>query len=402
MTFWDMPPPGYEGMTVAQVKETGHFPLPGQATKPHAAFAINTLYSASAAADTYTAAFAQTATVAAAATAANPAASVARQARRLYVGSIPPGANEEALMSFFNQTVVSFGIAENGSSPVVAVQINHEKSYAFVEFRTPEEATQSMALDGLQYGGQILKIRRPKDYQPPVAGVAAPPSLVPGVVSTQVLDSPFKLFVGGLPSYLNEEQVMELLKSFGELKAFNLVKDTGTGLSKGFAFCEYMNPIITDIACQGLNGMELGDKKLIVQRASIGANKPAAPVVAFAPSLLTTSFLGGAAPAMGGDPTNILLLLNMVVAEELVDDEEYSEILEDIQEECGKYGSVQRIVIPRPIPDQENPDVGKIFVEFDSVEAASAALKALAGRKFADRTVFTSFVDAETFSALPK
>jgi len=41
-------------------------------------------------------------------------------------------------------------------------------------------------------------------------------------------------------------QVKELLSSFGQLKSFNLVMDTGTGLSKGFAFCEYMDTNITD------------------------------------------------------------------------------------------------------------------------------------------------------------
>ena len=79
-----------------------------------------------------------------------------------------------------------------------------------------------------------LRIRRPKDY----AGIeyVAPPNsmVVPGIVSTNVPDSIYKIFVGGLPTYLNEEQVMELLKSFGELKAFNLVKDSATGLSKVF------------------------------------------------------------------------------------------------------------------------------------------------------------------------
>lgn len=34
--------------------------------------------------------------------------------------------------------------------------------------------------------------------------------------------------------------------SFGPLKAFNLVKDTATGLSKGFAFCEYVDVGVTD------------------------------------------------------------------------------------------------------------------------------------------------------------
>ena len=41
-------------------------------------------------------------------------------------------------------------------------------------------------------------------------------------------------------------QVKELLTSFGPLKAFNLVKDSATGLSKGYAFCEYVDPNITD------------------------------------------------------------------------------------------------------------------------------------------------------------
>lgn len=37
-----------------------------------------------------------------------------------------------------------------------------------------------------------------------------------------------------------------MLLSFGALRAFNLVKDTGTGLSKGYAFTEYVDHSITD------------------------------------------------------------------------------------------------------------------------------------------------------------
>ena len=42
-------------------------------------------------------------------------------------------------------------------------------------------------------------------------------------------------------------QVKELLFAFGELKAFNLVKDSATQLSKGYAFCEYVDVNITDV-----------------------------------------------------------------------------------------------------------------------------------------------------------
>ena len=41
-----------------------------------------------------------------------------------------------------------------------------------------------------------------------------------------------QVFVGGLPAYLGEEQVQELLRSFGEIKAFNLVRENGNGPSK--------------------------------------------------------------------------------------------------------------------------------------------------------------------------
>lgn len=86
-----------------------------------------------------------------------------------------------------------------------------------------------MSLDGIVFHGQTLKIRRPKDYMgPDIAGSQH----VPGVISTNVPDTPNKIFVGGLPSYLTDDQVIDLLKSFGELKSFNLVKETTTGNSK--------------------------------------------------------------------------------------------------------------------------------------------------------------------------
>ena len=49
-------------------------------------------------------------------------------------------------------------------------------------------------------------------------------------------------------------------------------------------------------------------------------------------------------------PTEVLCLLNMVTVEELAEDEEYEDIIEDMKDECGKYGRVKSIEIPRPIP----------------------------------------------------
>ena len=101
-----------------------------------------------------------------------------------------------------------------------------------------------MAFDGIIFINGPLKIRRPKDYGGSEA--IGPSTHVPGVVSTNVPDSINKIFVGALPAYLNEEQVMELLKSFGELKAFNLVREGGSGPSKVRLDCELPSRCPTD------------------------------------------------------------------------------------------------------------------------------------------------------------
>lgn len=68
------------------------------------------------------------------------------------------------------------------------------------------------------------------------------------------------------------------------------------------------------------------------------------------------------------------------------------EICEDVKEECEKYGEVLDMKVPRPSGgSRQSNGVGKIFVKYDHPESARRALQALAGRKFADRTVVTTY-----------
>uniref|UniRef100_A0A8B9Z0J3 Splicing factor U2AF 65 kDa subunit n=1 Tax=Buteo japonicus TaxID=224669 RepID=A0A8B9Z0J3_9AVES len=248
------------------------------------------------------------------------------------------------MMDFFNAQMRLGGLTQAPGNPVLAVQINQDKNFAFLEFRSVDETTQAMAFDGIIFQGQSLKIRRPHDYQP-LPGMSENPSVyVPGVVSTVVPDSAHKLFIGGLPNYLNDDQVKELLTSFGPLKAFNLVKDSATGLSKGYAFCEYVDINVTD---QVPPKPHLGDPKTPL-------TPPPTPVTLQVPGLMSSQV------QMGGHPTEVLCLMNMVLPEELLDDEEYEEIVEDVRDECGKYGLVKSIEIPRPVDGVEVPGCGKV------------------------------------------
>lgn len=363
--YWDVPPPGFEHITPMQYKAmqaAGQIPATLVPETPQAAVPVV-------------------------------GSTITRQARRLYVGNIPFGVSEEEMMDFFNQQMHLSGLAQAEGNPILASQVNLDKNFAFLEFRSIDETTQAMAFDGINFKGQSLKLRRPHDYQPMPGQSENPNFNVPGVVSTVVPDSPNKVFLGGLPNYLNEDQVKELLTSFGQLRAFNLVKDSATGLSKGYAFCEYVDISITDQAIAGLNGMQLGDKKLIVQRASVGAKNAAA--LASAPVQLQVP---GMQSVQGpGTPTEVLCLLNMVMAEELTDEEEYDDILEDIREECAKYGTVKSVEIPRPVPGVEVPGCGKVFVEFYGIPDCQKAQHALTGRKFSNRVVVTSYFDPDRY-----
>lgn len=55
--------------------------------------------------------------------------------------------------------------------------------------------------------------------------------------------------------------------------------------------------------------------------------------------------------------------------------------------------------IPRPSGgSRQSNGVGKIFVKYDNADSARKAIQALAGRKFADRTVVTTYF-SEVFPA---
>ncbi|KAK8124941.1 U2 snRNP auxilliary factor [Apiospora kogelbergensis] len=355
MTQWDIKPPGYENVTAEQAKLSGMFPLPGaprqqpmdpsklQAFMNQPGGAVNS---------------------------ATLKPTNSRQSKRLLAYNIP--------------------------------RLSKDGTFALLEFRNPSEATVALAFDGISMEADDaaangaaattgLQISRPKDYIVPA--VVDDPGYEPGVVSNIVIDTPNKISVANLPPYLSEEQVRELLVAFGELKAFTLVKDQGTDEPRGVAFCEYLDPSVTEIAVQGLNGMGIGDKSLKVRKASIGITQ----VSGVEMGVNAMSMLAGTT-ATNPDESRVLQLLNMVTAEELMDNDDYEEICEDVRDECGKFGNIIALKIPRPSGgSRQSAGVGKIFVQYDTTESCKKALQELAGRKFADRTVVTTFFPEENF-----
>lgn len=189
-----------------------------------------------------------------------------RTARRLYIGGLTV-ATEPALTAFFNELIAA--VYKPGDH-LVGVFLSPEKRFAFIEFKEVAMCTAALAFDGVLFNGAQLKIKRPNDYVP--APVTGPPIVFRmggvGLVSSSVPDGPNKIFIGGLPHTLTDEQVKELLTAFGPLVGFHLVREAGSPTSKGYAFAEWANPAHGEMAVQGLHGMLIADKPLTVKRAA--------------------------------------------------------------------------------------------------------------------------------------
>lgn len=165
--------------------------------------------------------------------------------------------------------------------------------------------------------------------------------------------------------------------------------------------------------------MELGDRKLVVQRASIGAKAGGIDMPFDMPSAVPPPILPATDPSADA---RILLMLNMVTPEDLVDDQEYQDICEDVKDECSNFGVIEDIRIPKPMKrdkarwapgestqqvaldarrTDEAAGVGRVYVKYADGVAAASALKALAGRSFAGRSIIATLLSEDSQTTPP-
>ncbi|GAX17029.1 splicing factor U2AF 65 kDa subunit [Fistulifera solaris] len=364
-----------------------------------------------------------------------------RHARRLYVGNIPVGVTEALVQETFTQAIHT-ALVEPWKHPeqpiILSVYINRERQYCFIEFTTVEITTACMALDGMMLQGQAVKIKRPNDYNPLTAPKVHPSALPEldvsrlGIVATTVMDGPNKIFIGGLHYHLQDAQVLELLQAFGKVKAFHLVKNEGTELSKGYCFVEYADPSITPIAVQGLNGMDIGGGKCLTARLAgersadmpgMPPDIPVAPPVDEIPldrtivtgydvEALVDAAMGlremPSAPqfydAMGQPltrivattivpiPSRILMLRNMVTDDDLASEEATEDLKQEVGEECSKFGNLLAIEVHERL----------IYLEYENLGAAVSAQRELQGRQFGDAAVEASFVTEDEYAKVKR
>lgn len=265
-----------------------------------------------------------------------------RPSRRLSVANLPSSISDGELTEFFNSAMLSASANHlPGTKPCISCVVNGDKSHAVAEFLTPEDATAALLLDGRTLHGNNLIIKRPKDFVEPANGGPEKSLPVADLISSVVIDSPHKIFIGGISHTLDSDKVREIVTSFGQLKAYRFEVDTNSKPPEAFAFLEYVDPSGSLKACAGLNGMRLGGRVITVVQATPDASGEGGSV----------PFYGipeHAKPLMQ-KPTRVLELKNVLTKEELLQlsEVELEEISEDVRLECTRFGAVKSLNIVR-------------------------------------------------------
>jgi len=75
------------------------------------------------------------------------------------------------------------------------------------------------------------------------------------------------IYIGNLHYNVNEEELKEIFKKYGEVISAIIIKDKYTGRSKGFGFIEMLNDEEADKAINNLHDTEIRGRRVAVNKA---------------------------------------------------------------------------------------------------------------------------------------
>ncbi|KAG7195500.1 uncharacterized protein KQ657_003263 [Scheffersomyces spartinae] len=235
-------------------------------------------------------------------------------------------------------------------------------------------------------------------------------------IFTKVIDSPRKITLI-LPQDLTETEIVDELKLIAPIKCFQLLREIGTKTSLGIAFVEFfVDPNQT-------NDKSTGDMIHLVQEmldkvkdlsiiknaffSCINNNSFERTAIQDCPtSYETLELLVKNEQSTPHPKLRVIQLLNIVIARDLVDDNDFKFTENDIKRELSKFGRIVSMKIPRPANDYtpgliqfSQPGLGKVYVEFEDETSAMNAIIGTAGRQFNDRTVLCAYFDYSDYKS---
>jgi poly(U)-binding-splicing factor PUF60 len=367
---------------------------------------------------------------------------------RVYVSSLHPDLNEFDVRSVFE----SFGQIMNVDMPRKLDEPDTpHKGYAFIEYDTPQACSDAIAsMNMFDLGGQLLRVGKAITPPDPLLSFLGPVVLSPEeqlAQSTKVSKQAAAAY-SGLADALKSEQFTGIAQDMlecvnvdptdladlvpaGHMRAiipqvqekkpqsqqketqpaYLPVPDLGLGggdepipmitiplpLDGGA-----LEPMVPPLRGGGFPQDSWGGE----QSGGYGASTqpPAPPAIEFESHSLSAqeeiSISGGGArqrlmqKLMRDTRTKTIVIRNMVTSDEVDED-----LKDEINDECSKYGTVNKVLIYQEQQGEEDwaPVIVKIFVQFSDSEGSEKAVKSMHGRFFAGRPIVAEPYDQQRF-----
>ncbi|XP_058465388.1 poly(U)-binding-splicing factor half pint [Malaya genurostris] len=384
----------------------------------------------------------------------------AKNYNRIYIASIHPDLTEEDIKSVFEAfgPIVICKMSQGSAA-------HTHKGYAFIEYQTNQSAIEAIASMNLfDLGGQLLRVGRsitpPNALMGPAANSAMPTAAAVAAAAAtakiQAMDAVATNAVLGLSAATPTLKVglgtMPITQTITTATNATLVAQAAVGQAAAITQPGLLVPPVTNVT--SLTSSLLGNPVLAstavpLQSVLSGAN-PAAVAAATAAAAVAAAAAAANPNATAeevlkkaqekqqeelqkklleeGEPQTLqqqetmsikgqsarhLVMQRLmrpreskvVILRNMVGPEDVDETLqEEIQDECGKYGIVERVIIYKErqsegdYAEDDNTDViVKIFVEFSQATEADKACEALHGRYFAGRLVKAESYDQALF-----
>ncbi|CAL5204286.1 unnamed protein product [Lathyrus oleraceus] len=372
--------------------------------------------------------------------AVEPEADPERDQRTVFAYQMPLKATERDVYEFFSKAgkVRDVRLIMDRNS-------RRSKGVGYIEFYDAMSVPMAIALSGQLLLGQPVMVKPSEAEKNLVqsntttgaAGVVGPYGAVDR-----------KLYVGNLHFNMTESQLREIFEPFGTVEVVQLPLDLETGHCKGFGFIQFAH-LEHAKAAQSLNGkleiagrtikvssvadhvggqdttaksadfdddegglaLNAQSRALLMQKldrsgiaASIGlpmnGSVPAQQAISLPignpgliPALaLPTQFMPTQVAEPVGIPSNCLLLKNMFDPTTETEPDFDLDIKEDVEEECSKYGRVKHIYV-------DKNSAGFVYLMFETVEAASAAQRAMHMRWFARKMISAIYMQPQVYEA---
>ncbi|XP_072363698.1 RNA-binding protein 39-like [Scyliorhinus torazame] len=134
------------------------------------------------------------------------------------------------------------------------------KGIAYVEFYEMDSVALAISLSGSRLLGIPIIVQASQAEKNRTNTLAS--------AQQKGLAGPTRLYVGSLHSNITEEMLKGIFQPFGKIDGLHVIKDTESGISRGYAFVTFSESESAQRALEQLHGFELAGRPLKVGMAS--------------------------------------------------------------------------------------------------------------------------------------